>query len=60
MRRWLKRIGIVLVALILGVTLASFAYNLVSSQPTKPATALYPGPFVRLDGSLHALSLIHI
>ena len=54
MRRWLKRIGIVLVALILGVTLASFAYNLVSSQPTKPATALYPGPFVRLDGSLHA------
>lgn len=54
MKRWLKRIGIALAALIVAVTLASFAYNLFSAQPTKPATALYPGPFVRLDGSLHA------
>ena len=54
MKRWLKRIGIAILALILAVTLASVAYNLVSTQPTKPATALYPGPFIRLDGSLHA------
>jgi len=54
LKRWLKRIGIAIVALILAVTLASVAYNLVSSQPTEPATALYPGPFIRLDGSLHA------
>ena len=54
MKRWLKRIGIALLALVIGVTLASVLYNRVSSQPTKPATELYPGPFVRLDGSLHA------
>lgn len=54
MRRWLRRIGIALVALIVAVTLASFAYNAVSGSRTQPATTLYPGPFVRLDGSLHA------
>jgi pimeloyl-ACP methyl ester carboxylesterase len=54
LRRWLRRIGIAFVALIAAVTLASFAYNAVSGSRTQPATALYPGPFVRLDGSLHA------
>jgi pimeloyl-ACP methyl ester carboxylesterase len=54
LRRWLRRIGIALVALIVAVTLASLAYNAVSGSRTQPATALYPGPFVRLDGSLHA------
>ena len=54
MKRWLKRIGIALLGLFALVTLASVVYNRVSAQPTEPATALYPGPFVRLDGSLHA------
>ena len=54
MKRWLRRIGIALLALIAAVTLASVAYNLVSAPHTRPVTALYPGPFVRLDGSLHA------
>jgi len=54
LKRWLIRIGIALAALILAATLASVAYNLVSTPRTRPATALYPGPFVRLDGSLHA------
>ena len=54
MRRWLRRIGIALLALIAAVTLASFAYNAVSGRRTEAATALYPGPFVRLDGSLHS------
>jgi pimeloyl-ACP methyl ester carboxylesterase len=54
LRRWLRRIGIALLGLIVAVTLASFAYNAVSGSHTRPATALYSGPFVRLDGSLHA------
>jgi pimeloyl-ACP methyl ester carboxylesterase len=54
LRRWLRRIGIALLGLIVAVTLASFAYNAVSGSHTRPATALYGGPFVRLDGSLHA------
>jgi pimeloyl-ACP methyl ester carboxylesterase len=54
LRRWLRRIGIALLGLIVAVTLASFSYNAVSGSRTQPATALYPGPFVRLDGSLHA------
>jgi pimeloyl-ACP methyl ester carboxylesterase len=54
LKRWLKRIGIALLALFAAVTLASVVYNRVSVPHTRPATALYPGPFVRLDGSLHA------
>ncbi|HVN59644.1 MAG TPA: alpha/beta hydrolase [Gaiellaceae bacterium] len=54
MKRWLKRIGIALLGLFAVVTLASVVYNRVSVPHTEPATALYPGPFVRLDGSQHA------
>ncbi len=54
MKRWLKRIGIALVALWAAVTLASVIYNRVAVPATRPATSLYPGPFIRLDGSLHA------
>ncbi len=54
MKRWLKRIGIALLALWASVTLASVIYNRVSVPKTRPATALYPGPFVKLDGSQHA------
>jgi len=54
LKRWLRRIGLAVAVLIVAVTVASLAYNLVSAPHTRPATALYPGPFVRLDGSLHA------
>jgi pimeloyl-ACP methyl ester carboxylesterase len=54
LKRWLKRIGIAVLALWAAVTLASVVYNRVSVPHTRPATALYPGPFVRLDGALHA------
>ena len=54
MRRWLRRIGLAFLALILCVTFASFAYNVFSAPHTRPAMQLYAGPFVRLDGGLHA------
>lgn len=54
MSRWGRRLGLVLVGLAAALTVASFSYNAVSKPRTEPATALYPGPFVRLDDGLHA------
>lgn len=36
------------------VTLAAFGYDLATNGEMKPATALYGGPFVRVDGTLLA------
>jgi len=54
LRRWAKRLGIILLELFVVVTLASVAYNTATAGRMKAATALYPGPFVRLDGKLVA------
>jgi pimeloyl-ACP methyl ester carboxylesterase len=54
LRRWLRRIGIGLLASLVALTLASLAYNAVTAGDSKPATALYRGPFVRVDGTLLA------
>src|SRR2546422_783387 len=54
LRRWAKRLGIILLELFVVVTLASVAYNTTTAGRMKPATVLYPGPFVRLDGKLVA------
>src|SRR2546421_2940791 len=54
LRRWAKRLGIILLELFVVVTLASVAYNTATAGRMKPATVLYPGPFVRLDGKLVA------
>jgi len=51
MRRWLRRIGIAILALVVALTLASFAYNAATSGDSKPARELYPGPYVRVDGT---------
>jgi pimeloyl-ACP methyl ester carboxylesterase len=52
--RWLRRIGLGLAALVVLVTLASFAYNAATAGRDVSATKLYAGPFVRVDGTLLA------
>jgi pimeloyl-ACP methyl ester carboxylesterase len=54
LRRWAKRLGLVLLELFAVVTVASIVYNLATMDAVKPATALYAGPFVRVDGKLVA------
>jgi pimeloyl-ACP methyl ester carboxylesterase len=54
MKRWLRRIAIALVVLAAALTIASFAYNAVSGGRERPASQLYPGPFVEADGTLIA------
>ena len=46
MRRWLRRIGIALLALIVVLTSASFAFNELTNGRERPAAALYRGPYV--------------
>lgn len=43
-----------LLALVVGLTLAALAYDLATNGSERPATALYDGPFVRVDGTLLA------
>lgn len=38
----------------MGVTLAAFAFDLATNGGERPAASLYPGPFVRSDGTLLA------
>jgi pimeloyl-ACP methyl ester carboxylesterase len=53
-RRWLKRIAVALAALVISLTIASFAYNAATDGDVKAATALYHGPLVRVRGTLVA------
>lgn len=50
MRRWAKKLGLAMLELFVVLTLASVAYNLGTADRVKPASALYGGPFVRVDG----------
>src|SRR6266576_7023369 len=50
MRRWAKKLGLVLLELFVVVTVASVAYNLATADRVKPASAFYGGPFVGVDG----------
>src|SRR3954462_2214510 len=54
LRRWAKRVGLVLLGLFVVLTLASIVYNVATRNSVKPATALYAGPFVHVDGKLVA------
>ena len=55
LRRWGKRLGIALLALLAALTLASAGYDAATSGG-RPARELYAGPFVRVDGRLLAYS----
>lgn len=50
MRRRAKKIGLVLLELFAVLTAAAIAYNLATAGRVKPASALYAGPFVSVDG----------
>src|SRR3954447_21588712 len=51
MRRWLRRLLVAFVLLVVALTVASFAYNAATSGREKPAAALYPGPYVVAGGT---------
>jgi len=47
--RWGRRLADALFALVVLVTLAAFSYDLATNGREQPATALYRGPFDRVD-----------
>lgn len=49
-RRWLRWTVRVLLAIFVLATLFSLLYNLATNGDQKPASALYSGPFVTIDG----------
>lgn len=51
MKRWLRRGAVALVALVLALTVASLLYNVVTAGRDVPASKLYAGPYVRVDGT---------
>ena len=51
MRRWLRRVGIAIAALVVVLTVASLAYNAATAGRDVAATKLYAGPYVRADGT---------
>jgi pimeloyl-ACP methyl ester carboxylesterase len=50
-RRWLRRLGIAVLALVVALTVSSFAYDAATSGRERPASELYAGPFVTVDGT---------
>jgi pimeloyl-ACP methyl ester carboxylesterase len=54
LRRWTKRIGLVLLELFAVLTIASVVYNAATAAGVKPAPKLYAGPFLHVDGKLVA------
>lgn len=51
LKRVLRWIGVGLLVLFVALTLASLAFNAVTSGRDEAAAKLYPGPFVRVDGT---------
>jgi pimeloyl-ACP methyl ester carboxylesterase len=51
LKRWLRRIGIAIAALVLVLTFASLAYNAATAGRDVAAAKLYAGPYVRADGT---------
>jgi pimeloyl-ACP methyl ester carboxylesterase len=54
LRRWAKKLGLVLLELGVVLTVVSVVYNVATRDRVKPASAFYGGPFVRVDGKLVA------
>ena len=51
LHRWGRRLLLALLVLVLLVTLAAVVYDLATNGREQPASALYRGPFVRVDGT---------
>ncbi|MGB8004811.1 MAG: alpha/beta fold hydrolase [Gaiellaceae bacterium] len=54
LRRWGRKLGLVLLELLAVLTIGSLVYNAATADSVKPATSLYRGPFARVDGKLVA------
>ena len=54
MRRWLRRLAIGLLLVVLALTVAAGGYDLATAGRERPETKLYRGPFVEVDGKLVA------
>jgi pimeloyl-ACP methyl ester carboxylesterase len=54
LQRIAKKLGLVLLELLIVLTAASVVYNLATAGRVKPATALYAGPFLHVGGKLVA------
>jgi pimeloyl-ACP methyl ester carboxylesterase len=54
LRRWGRKAALLVLELVVVVTVAAVVYDVATASRIKPATSLYPGPFVRLDGTLVA------
>lgn len=50
----MRLFGLVLLGLLLWVTLAAVAFDLVTAGDSRPARRLYAGPFVSVGGTLVA------
>lgn len=48
LRRWAKKLGLVVLELFVVLTIASLVYNAATAGNVKPATALYAGPFAHV------------
>lgn len=53
-RRWGRRLGLAILALVVGLTLAVVAFDFATRGDEQPPRSLYSGPFVRVDGTLLA------
>ena len=51
MKRWLRRIGVAIAAVVVVLTIASLAYNAATAGRDVAAAKLYAGPFVLADGT---------
>ena len=54
LRRWLRRIGLLLLGLLVAVTLTAIGYDLATAGDSRPARKLYAGPFVQVRDTLVA------
>lgn len=54
MRRWLRRVAIGLLLIVLALTVAAGGYDLATAGRDRPGTKLYGGPFVEVNGKLVA------
>src|SRR6266576_2355473 len=54
LRRWARKLGLVLLELVVVLTIVSVVYNVATRDRVKSARALYGGPFVQVDGKLVA------
>jgi pimeloyl-ACP methyl ester carboxylesterase len=51
LRVWSRRLLLALLVLLVLVTLAAVVFDLATNRSEQPASALYRGPFVRVDGT---------